>query len=64
MAPAPPVDRELIADCAERLGLTPLLGRPLSAVSGGQQQRALVAQGLVARATCCWSTSPPPESTR
>ncbi|WP_369130961.1 zinc ABC transporter ATP-binding protein AztA [Modestobacter roseus] len=43
-------DRELVAACAERLGLTPLLGRPLSAVSGGQRQRALVAQGLVARA--------------
>ncbi|MGY1845151.1 ATP-binding cassette domain-containing protein [Modestobacter sp. SYSU DS0875] len=43
-------DRDLVADCADRLGLTPLLDRPLSAVSGGQRQRALVAQGLVARA--------------
>ena len=43
-------DRDLIAECADRLGLTPLLDRPLSEVSGGQRQRALVAQGLVARA--------------
>ncbi len=43
-------DREIVAACADRLGLTPLLDRPLSAVSGGQRQRALVAQGLVARA--------------
>ncbi len=43
-------DRALIAAAAERLGLVGLLDRPLSAVSGGQRQRALVAQGLVARA--------------
>ncbi len=43
-------DRALVARSAERLGLTGLLGAPLSAVSGGQRQRALVAQGLVARA--------------
>nr|WP_243850441.1 zinc ABC transporter ATP-binding protein AztA [Modestobacter marinus] len=43
-------DRARIAECADRLGLTPLLHRPLAAVSGGQRQRALVAQGLVARA--------------
>ncbi|NEM08591.1 zinc ABC transporter ATP-binding protein AztA [Geodermatophilus normandii] len=43
-------DRALIAACADQLDLTGLLGSPLSAVSGGQRQRALVAQGLVARA--------------
>jgi zinc/manganese transport system ATP-binding protein len=43
-------DRDLIADCAVRLGLTPLLDRPLSALSGGQRQRTFVGQGLVARA--------------
>ncbi|WP_369256128.1 ATP-binding cassette domain-containing protein [Geodermatophilus amargosae] len=43
-------DRALIASSAGRLGLTGLLGTPLSAVSGGQRQRALVAQGLAARA--------------
>ncbi|PZA20195.1 metal ABC transporter ATP-binding protein [Modestobacter versicolor] len=43
-------DHALVAECADRLGLTGVLGVPLSAVSGGQRQRALVAQGLVARA--------------
>ena len=43
-------DRDLVAAAADRLGLTALLDAPLSAVSGGQRQRALVAQGLVARA--------------
>jgi zinc/manganese transport system ATP-binding protein len=43
-------DRDLIAECAARLQLARLLDRPLSTVSGGQRQRALVAQGLVARA--------------
>ena len=43
-------DRQLVADTAELLGLTPLLSAPLSAVSGGQRQRALIGQGLVARA--------------
>lgn len=43
-------DHDLVAHSAERMGLTALLDRPLSAVSGGQRQRALVAQGLVARA--------------
>jgi zinc/manganese transport system ATP-binding protein len=43
-------DHDLIAACAAQLDLASLLARPLSAVSGGQRQRALVAQGLVARA--------------
>ncbi|MEI4271796.1 zinc ABC transporter ATP-binding protein AztA [Klenkia sp. LSe6-5] len=43
-------DRALVAQVAERLELTGLLRRPLSAVSGGQRQRALVGQGLVCRA--------------
>ncbi|RBY86912.1 zinc ABC transporter ATP-binding protein AztA [Blastococcus sp. TF02A-26] len=43
-------DRALVAAAAEQLGLTDLLAAPLSAVSGGQRQRALLAQGLVARA--------------
>lgn len=45
-----PSDRSLIADSAQRLGLTDLMTSPLSSTSGGQRQRALVAQGLVARA--------------
>ena len=43
-------DRALIADSARRLGLTDLMDTSLSATSGGQRQRALVAQGLIARA--------------
>lgn len=45
-----PSDRDLVADTAQRLGLTGLLSAPLSSVSGGQRQRALLAQGLVAQA--------------
>ena len=43
-------DRELIEQTAGLLGLAPVLAAPLSSVSGGQRQRALVGQGLVARA--------------
>ncbi|SCX58192.1 zinc/manganese transport system ATP-binding protein [Klenkia marina] len=43
-------DRDLVAGTASLLGLTPLLAAPLSSVSGGQRQRALVGQGLVSRA--------------
>ncbi|WP_409330216.1 zinc ABC transporter ATP-binding protein AztA [Trujillonella humicola] len=43
-------DRALVAEAAGHLGLTDLLVAPLSGVSGGQRQRALLAQGLVARA--------------
>ena len=43
-------DRAAVEAAAARLGLTALLDAPLSAVSGGQRQRALVAQGLVAEA--------------
>ncbi|GHE07064.1 zinc ABC transporter ATP-binding protein AztA [Klenkia taihuensis] len=43
-------DRALVAQVADRLELAGLLRRPLSSVSGGQRQRALVGQGLVARA--------------
>ncbi|MGY1771586.1 zinc ABC transporter ATP-binding protein AztA [Blastococcus sp. SYSU D00813] len=43
-------DRALVAAVAGELGLTGLLGSPLATVSGGQRQRALLAQGLVARA--------------
>ncbi|MCX2731866.1 zinc ABC transporter ATP-binding protein AztA [Saccharopolyspora sp. NFXS83] len=43
-------DREVVADCLERLGVAELAERPLGALSGGQRQRVLVAQGLAQRA--------------
>ncbi|MDT0308619.1 zinc ABC transporter ATP-binding protein AztA [Streptomyces sp. DSM 44917] len=39
-------DRAAVDACLERLGIRELAGRQLGAVSGGQRQRALVAQGL------------------
>ncbi|WP_243788509.1 zinc ABC transporter ATP-binding protein AztA [Saccharopolyspora gloriosae] len=43
-------DREVVADCLDRLGVAPLANRPLGALSGGQRQRVLVAQGLAQQA--------------
>ncbi|MEM9035673.1 MAG: ATP-binding cassette domain-containing protein [Actinomycetota bacterium] len=40
------VDRELIDESIERVGLADLRRRPISQLSGGQRQRALIAQGL------------------
>lgn len=42
--------RALVASALERLDLTELARRPFAAQSGGQQQRALLAQGVVRRA--------------
>ena len=39
-------DREVVAECLARLGISDLARRQLGALSGGQRQRALVAQGL------------------
>lgn len=39
-------DRDVVDDCLHRLELTPLAGRPIGEVSGGQRQRTLLAQGL------------------
>lgn len=39
-------DREVVAECLSRLGISDLARRQLGALSGGQRQRALVAQGL------------------
>jgi zinc/manganese transport system ATP-binding protein len=39
-------DRQVVADCLERMGIGHLAARRLGGLSGGQRQRALVAQGL------------------
>ena len=38
--------RQLAADCLERVGLAALANRPFWALSGGQKQRVLIARGL------------------
>jgi zinc/manganese transport system ATP-binding protein len=43
-------DHAVIDECLEVVGLGSIAGRPLWAVSGGERQRALVAQGLAQRA--------------
>ncbi|MBN9733833.1 metal ABC transporter ATP-binding protein [Pseudonocardia sp. P1] len=42
-------DREIVADCLHRLGLTSLADQPVGSLSGGQRQRTLLAQGLAQR---------------
>ncbi|MFS0714128.1 zinc ABC transporter ATP-binding protein AztA [Microbacterium sp. 2P01SA-2] len=44
------VDRELIAEAIETVGLTALARRPLGLLSGGQRQRAHIAQALAQEA--------------
>jgi len=41
-------DREAVDRAIERVGLSPVAGRPLNRLSGGQQQRAFMAKALVA----------------
>ena len=41
-----PGDREVIARCLERLGISALAGRPIGELSGGQQQRVFLARAL------------------
>lgn len=38
--------REIVRDALERVDLATLAGRSIHAVSGGQRQRALIAQGI------------------
>ncbi|MCW2610777.1 MAG: fecE [Cryptosporangiaceae bacterium] len=40
------VDRQVVADVMDRLGLRPLAERPLATLSGGEQQRAVLARAL------------------
>jgi iron complex transport system ATP-binding protein len=40
------VDRQIVADVMDRLGLGPLAERPLTTLSGGEQQRAVLARSL------------------
>ena len=40
------VDRQVVADVMERLGLDDLADRPLTTLSGGEQQRAVLARAL------------------
>jgi ABC-type Mn2+/Zn2+ transport system ATPase subunit len=39
-------DREVIADCLQRLGITEVANRPIGELSGGQQQRVFLARAL------------------
>ena len=41
-----PGDREVIARCLERMGISPLAERPIGELSGGQQQRVFLARAL------------------
>ena len=43
------VDRQIVADVMERLGLDPMAERQLATLSGGEQQRAVLARSLAMR---------------
>lgn len=43
-------DRNIVDSCLDRLEISDLADRPLGEVSGGQRQRALIAQGLAQQA--------------
>jgi iron complex transport system ATP-binding protein len=46
LAPPRPVDRQVVEDVMDRLGLARLADRPLRTLSGGEQQRAVLARAL------------------
>lgn len=43
-------DREIVAECLERVGMTAFAGRQIGQLSGGQRQRVFVARALAQRA--------------
>jgi zinc transport system ATP-binding protein len=51
LGPLRAVDRQVVADAIERVGLTDLATRPLARLSGGQQQRAFIAKALAGEPT-------------
>ena len=55
--PAPERSRRL-AEAADMLGLTPLLGRKPGQLSGGQQQRVALGRAVVAQARVCLMDEP------
>lgn len=44
-------DREIVAQCLERVGVLHLAARPFGGLSGGERQRALIARALAQEAT-------------
>ena len=55
--------RQRVAEVIELVGATEYAHRPIGQVSGGEQQRLLIAQALVRRPDCCCWTSPSTVST-
>jgi cobalamin transport system ATP-binding protein len=45
-----PADREICSGLLDRMGLTPMAGRPLGTLSGGELQRAVLARALAQQA--------------
>jgi len=48
LRPLRAVDRAIVDEALDRVGLAALAGRPLARLSGGQQQRAFIAKALAA----------------
>ncbi len=46
----PRADREIVAGCLERVGMTPFAERQIGELSGGQRQRVFIARALAQRA--------------
>lgn len=51
LGPLRAMDRQLVAEAIERVGLADLARRPLAQLSGGQQQRAFIAKALAGQPT-------------
>ena len=50
-------DRDMIDETLDSVGARDLANRPLSAMSGGERQRLLLAQALIGQPKLCCSTS-------